>query len=379
MSGALAIAAPMAAVPVTSRALHMGPGQAQWFAAGYQLSAGALHLGAGRLADRIGPRRVLLAAVTVFGAGSLLAATAVSASCLIFARLLQGSGGSALSPVSLALLLNLRRDSGNEARAVAGWVSTAAFASCLGPLLGGCLASTLGWRGIFGALAVLAAVTVCCSLGLPADVRRTRCDPHPSPGPGLLRRAPARRALCGLLILFTANSAFHFLSYCYLSHTHSLTPFQAALAASPATLPAVLTGRPAAARAALGQGPTLIRAGLLCIAAGLLVAATGYRHPTPLWLLSCACSLVGCGLGLANGAAMTTVVLHSTEHHTSRATAMATTFAMLGGALGPVLAGTALSATRGLSFAHGPPQMPGVHTALSLIALVTAMAAFARW
>lgn len=462
LCGALAIAAPTVAVPVTSHALHLSPAQSQWFAAGYQLMAGPLHVGAGRLADRFGPRRILLTALALFTAGSLLAATAADAPSLIAARLLQGTGGSALSPVSLALLLGLRRSpSGNEARAVAGWVSTAATASCLGPLLGGCLTDVLGWRGVFGALAVLAAVTACCcarslpahkplSPPVPVDttgialctgaaaatlialtgptaatpptlvpaaalsaaallallVRRTRCHPHPALDPHLLRRSPAKRALVGLFTLFAANSAFTFLAYFHLSHAHALGPLQATLVMLPATVPAVLTARAAAARSAQGQGPVLLRAGLLAVASGLFAATAGLRHPTPLWLLGGASFLVGCGLGLANGAAMTTVAGHRAPHHTSRATAMATTFAMLGGASGPAVAGAVLSAVGRLPFLCGAPScdLPGaafapaadtsgalhgswaavqrdatagVHLTLALIALTTATAAFA--
>ncbi|MBT2383604.1 MFS transporter [Streptomyces sp. ISL-11] len=445
MCGALAIAAPAAALPAASQDLRLSPAQAQWFAAGYQLSAGPLQLGAGRLADRIGPRRVLLAALAVFTAGTLWAAVAGGAPGLIGARLLQGTGGAVLSPVSLTLLLALHRTSGNETRAVAGWVSTAAVASCLGPLLGGSLTTALGWRGVFGALAVLAAVTVCGALALPVArtplmsrtplditgialctgaaaailiavtgpaalttvsgpaaavlllllVRRTRRHPHAALDARLLRHSPAHRALWGLLTLFTANSAFTFLTYFYLAHAHALGPFRATLLTLPATLPAVLTGRLAAAGTARGHGRRLLRAGLLCVAAGLLTATSGFGRPTPLWLLCGAYVLVGCGLGLANGAAMATV---TARHRTAGATATATTFAMLGGASGPVVAGAVLLAADRLPFVRGTPPGPpgtargaghaswpiaeqhltaGIHASLAVLALTTATAALA--
>ncbi|MFI8939795.1 MFS transporter [Streptomyces syringium] len=451
LCGALAIASPTAAVPSASHALHMSPAQVQWFAAGYQLCAGPLQLGAGGLADRLGPRRVLLGALAVFAAGSFLATVAVHAPWLIAARLLQGTGGAALSPISLALLLGLHSATGHEDRAVAGWVSTAAVASCIGPLLGGSLTSLLGWRGVFGALAVLAALTACRARSLPAPhpdpkapmpldalgialctgagtailitftaatarsaafataaalssavllallVRQTRRHPHPALDAGLLRRAPARRALLALFTLFTANSAFHFLAYFHLSRAHALSPVQATLVALPAVLPAVLAGRLAVARSAHHRGPALMRAGLLCVTAGLLAATAGCRRPTPLWLLSGGYVLVGCGLGLANGAAMTTVARHRAAHLTSRATATATTFAMLGGASGPVAAGAALAIAAHLPFGRGAPSgdLPaaaltagasggiqqgvtvGVHASLVLLALGTAAAAFA--
>ncbi|MFI2074068.1 MFS transporter [Streptomyces triculaminicus] len=312
---------------------------------------------------------------------------------MLAARLLQGAGGSALSPVSLSLLLGLSRGEDEERRAVGAWVATAATATCAGPLLGGLLTSALGWRAVFGTLALLAAVTAGCALillpGRPARYGRPerRLDgvgialctaaattalialTAPEAGAaavsvtllavllhrarhradsvldsGLIGNPSTRTALFVLLVLFCANSMFTFLTYFALTRAHGLSPLGAALVGLPAVTPAVFTGRWAARRTrGPGDGPPLMRAGLLCVAAGLLTSGLGRSQAAPLWLVGVSCAMVGCGLGLANGSAMATVTRDRSRRAASRATATATTFAMLGGATGPALAGALAS------------------------------------
>ncbi|WKU48501.1 MFS transporter [Streptomyces sp. VNUA116] len=443
LCGALAIASVTAAVPAVAADLKMGPVRTQRFAAAYQLTCGPLQLAVSRFADQYGARRVLLVALAAFAAASLLATAATTAAVLIAARLVQGAGGAALSPVSLALLLTLRRRTENEPEAVAGWVSTTAAASCLGPVLGGLLTSLLDWRAVFGALALLATASAGCALHAlgepgppttsprhPVDIAgitlctaaavtalitlttptvtasapaqastglltatligllvfRTRRGPQGALDAGLLRQVATRRALLVLPALFCANSAFTFLTYFSLTRAYGLSPLSAALVALPAAAPAVFTARLAAKRTGEDRdGSRLMRTGLLCIAAGMLISGCGHRHPTPLWLLSGACALVGCGLGLANGSAMTVVSRSRSRasHGTAQAVATATMSAMLGGAAGPAVAGAALALV-------GHPPRPcgasacdvlgtplGTQPALLLLGLLTAASAFA--
>lgn len=441
LCGALAIASATAAVPAVAADLEMKPVQTQWFAAAYQLTCGPLQLGVSHFADRYGARRILLVALVTFAAASLLATAATTTAVLIAARLVQGAGGAALSPVSLTLLLTLRGRTENEPHAVAGWVSTAAAATCLGPVLGGLLTSLLGWRAAFGALTLLATVSAGCALhalGGPGPsptsprqavdvvgialctgtavaalitltaptvtasapvqassglltatltgllVLRTRRHPQGALDAGLLRQAVTRRALLVLPALFGANSAFTFLTYFTLTRAYGLSPLSAALVALPAAAPAVLTARLAVKRTGEHRdGAPLMRTGLLCVAAGMLISGSGQRHPMPLWLISGACAFVGSGLGLANGAAMTVISCGRTPHGTARGAATATTFAMLGGATGPAAAGAALALvghpprTCGTSAcdALGAPQ--GTPLALALLGLLTVAMAFA--
>src|ERR1700710_2468425 len=73
--------------------------------AGYSVVFGALLLGAGRIADRSGRRRIFLLGLVIFSIGSLVSGTAPAVWFLIGGRIIQAAGAALLLPASLALLL----------------------------------------------------------------------------------------------------------------------------------------------------------------------------------------------------------------------------------------------------------------------------------
>lgn len=136
------------ALPAIGRDLGGGLAVQQWVVGGYLLSLGALILVAGALSDLLGRMRIMRAGLALFGAASLLCAAAPSAAALVAARILQGGGAALLVPASLALITSTFAKP-EQPRAIGvwtGWTSTAAIA---GPVLGGLLVDTLGWRAIF--------------------------------------------------------------------------------------------------------------------------------------------------------------------------------------------------------------------------------------
>ncbi len=137
------------AVPAIIRDLHLTSTDAQWVNEVYALVFAALLLTWGRLADRVGRRRVFLAGVAVFVVASLLAAISGSAVELIGARVLQGVGGAMILPTTLSLL-NATFRGKDRALAFAVWGSTIGGTAALGPLLGGWLTTTFSWRWAFG-------------------------------------------------------------------------------------------------------------------------------------------------------------------------------------------------------------------------------------
>ncbi|MEU1783824.1 hypothetical protein ABZ545_30725 [Streptomyces abikoensis] len=155
------------------------------------------------------------------------------------------------------------------------------------------------------------------------------------------------------------------LTYFELTRAHGLSPFRAALVTLSAVAPGAITGRWAARRTkAPGGGAHLMRTGLLCIAAGLLTGSLGGGRPTPLWLNAGSCALTGCGLGLANGAAMTTVAMGTSG--ATGATGTPPHLALCSAAPAPALALTAVALTRrggGLA-----PLLPSGVRALTLSA-----------
>src|SRR4051794_11845889 len=92
------------ALPDIQADLHFSADALQWVISAYTLLFGGFLLLGGRAADLLGPRRVFIAGLLLFGATSLLAGFAPGAGWLIAARAVQGLGGALLSPAALAIL-----------------------------------------------------------------------------------------------------------------------------------------------------------------------------------------------------------------------------------------------------------------------------------
>jgi DHA2 family methylenomycin A resistance protein-like MFS transporter len=121
----------------------------QWVINAYTVAFAALILSAGALADRFGARRLFVGGFAVFTAASAACALAPSLAVLTTARVAQGVGAAVLVPCSLTLLHHTFRDPAARARAVGLWAAGASVALSAGPLVGGLLTASLGWRSIF--------------------------------------------------------------------------------------------------------------------------------------------------------------------------------------------------------------------------------------
>jgi MFS transporter, DHA2 family, methylenomycin A resistance protein len=124
-------------------------GALQWIVDAYTLALSSVMLTAGAAADRLGPRQVFLAGLLIFAGGSAAAAAAPQLGVLIGARAVQGLGGAALLPSSLALLSRGYPSPGERARALGVWGAVGSLGMAVGPLAGGTLVSVAGWRSIF--------------------------------------------------------------------------------------------------------------------------------------------------------------------------------------------------------------------------------------
>ena len=129
--------------------LHTSVSQLQWIVNAYALVFAALMLAFGTLGDRLGRRRVMLAGVTVFVAGSVFGALAPNTPSLIAARGIMGIGAAACEPGTLSILRHLYPDKGDRARALGLWAAIAGLALAMGPVIGGILVGVGGWRAIF--------------------------------------------------------------------------------------------------------------------------------------------------------------------------------------------------------------------------------------
>src|SRR5437764_15277900 len=162
-----------------ARDLHAGPTAPEWVANGYTLVFAGLLLSTGLAADRIGARRVFLAGLATFAAGSVAAAVAPSAAALVAAQAVLGVGAALVLPTSLSLLSQIFTDPGRRARAVGVWASGSAAAFAAGPVVGGLLIEQGSWRTVFVINLPLAAVAAALVLRhVPAHARRAASNPR---------------------------------------------------------------------------------------------------------------------------------------------------------------------------------------------------------
>ncbi len=122
-------------------------GSLSWVLNAYTIVFAAVLVPAGRWADRVGRRRLLVAGLAAFGAGSLLCGLAPGVAALIAARVIQAVGAGLMVPASLSLLL-AAVPAQARARAIGTWSAIGALGAALGPVIGGLLVQ-LSWRWVF--------------------------------------------------------------------------------------------------------------------------------------------------------------------------------------------------------------------------------------
>ena len=135
-------------LPAIRAAFAAGSDMLPWVINGYLLPLGALLLLGGAAGDRFGRKRLLIFGIAVFAAGSALCAAAPSLAWLLAARVLQGIGAAILLPNSLAILGDAFAGAA-RGRAIGIWAAMGAAIGAAGPVLGGWLIDTIGWRAIF--------------------------------------------------------------------------------------------------------------------------------------------------------------------------------------------------------------------------------------
>ena len=137
------------ALPTIKRDVGFSEQSLSWILNAYTLIFGGFLLLGGRLADRLGRRRLFMAGIALFAAASLVCGVSQSEGELLVARGFQGLGGAMVSPAALSIILTTFAEGPERNRALAVWGAIAGAGGAVGLLLGGVLVQLLSWRWVF--------------------------------------------------------------------------------------------------------------------------------------------------------------------------------------------------------------------------------------
>src|SRR6266581_2215267 len=166
------------ALPTIATDLHASTSDLQWISSAYSLVLAAAMLPAGMLGDRLGRKKVLLAALVLFGASSALCAYASGTGELIAGRAVLGIGAAAIFPLSLSVIPVLFAPEERQ-RAIALMASATFISFPIGPIVGGYLLDHFWWGSVFlinVPVVVLALIAVALLLPESRSAQRPSVD-----------------------------------------------------------------------------------------------------------------------------------------------------------------------------------------------------------
>ncbi|MFC9914700.1 MFS transporter [Streptomyces sp. NPDC127197] len=413
------------AVPVVGRELSASLTDIQWITDGYTMVFAGFLMTGGALGDRLGNRRVFCWGVVVFTVSSAVCASAPSAPFLVTARLVEGLGAALIVPGSLALLQQAYPAPAARSWAFGLWGSMAGIAASAGPLLGGLLVDTAGWRWVFlinlpvgvaclvltlhdvtpsprraaraldwpAQCAVVAAVALLTG-ALNEAGRRGWSDPAVVAGMGLaalaaatfavrerLARSPAlplsllrSRAMSGAAAIgLLFNFGFYgmvFTASLEFQHQRGFSALATGAALFPAVamtmFASVLSGR---LTRRTGDRP-LVASGMLLAALGLAGWAAAGADPV-YWLLVAPMMAAGFGTSFALTGSTATVMGAAPPAYSGAASALFNTTRQIGSATGVALGGSLL--------ATGADYNAGLRISMAIGALAYLTAAVLAW
>ena len=391
------------ALPAIGRDFRAPVSGLQWTIDAYTLVVASLLMLSGSLGDRIGRRRVFQAGLVIFTLGSLACSVAPGLGWLVAFRALQAVGGSMLNPVAMAIVTNVFTDPAERARAIGLWGSVFGLSIALGPVVGGALVESVGWRSVFwvnvpvgiaafalaaryvpesraavtrsldpfgqalilvllgagsfgviegpdlgwGSAPVVAcfAVAVAAAAALLAWSRRAA---EPLLDPRFFRSLPFSGAALTAVTGMCAFAGFLFLITIYLQEVRGYSALAAGGFLVPMALlmacSAPLCGRVMARH---GTRVPLLIAGTGITAGGVLL--TFLSAASPAWYVLLCCVVLGAGMGWVNAPVTNNAVAGMPRGRAGTAAGIASTARQVGSSLGVAVTGSVLAA--GL---HGP-------------------------
>lgn len=389
------------ALPSMQRDLNASLAGLQWTIDAYTLVLAALLMLVSSTADRIGRRRVFMAGLVVFTVGSVLCSLAPNLESLVAFRMVQAVGGSMLNPVAMSIITNTFTDPRERARAIGVWGAVVGISMAAGPIIGGVLVDSVGWRSIFWinlpvglaallltwryvpesrapkarrpdpvgqllVIALLGSLTYAIIEAPTAPVAETlalggvslaallgllRYEPRrdePLIDLRFFRSAPFSGATVIAVSAFAALGGFLFLSTLYLQNVRGLDALHAGLWMLPMALLCFVCA-PVAGRLVGSRGPRLplLVAGVAMTASGVLFAA--FEAETGNVTLVIGYVLFGLGFGFVNAPITNTAVSGMPRAQAGVAAAVASTSRQIGQTLGVAVIGAVLAAGIGSS------------------------------
>lgn len=416
------------ALPAIGEGFGVGTVGLEWIVNAYTLVLASLLISSGALADRFGRRRIFQIGLVVFGVASIVCALAPSVGVLIAARIAQGVGGSMLSPVALAIVVNVMTDPKERAKAIGVWAAVFGLSMAAGPIVGGVLVESFGWRSVFwvnvpviavvlmltavfvpqsraeqprrldlpgqvllmvvvgGSVALLIegprigwlasgaiAGYVAVAAALAAFVRVESRKSEPLMDPSLFRHRPFTAAVLGAIVVFVALNATLLLGTFYLQQAREMTPAAAGAMTLPmavaaticAPLSGILVGR-------FGARLPLLIAGSFTALGGLCLVSLDNSTGTSTLLV--AYLFLGIGFGFSNAPITNTAVNGLPRSQAGLAGGITSSARQFGAALGVALAGGMIAGSAQSDIAEASRVGWILVVACGLVVLVIALA-----
>jgi DHA2 family methylenomycin A resistance protein-like MFS transporter len=165
------------ALPAIRAELSGGISGLQWVVNAYTILFACLLLSMGAFSDKLGAKRVYTGGLVLFLAASAMSAAVSTLNQLIGLRAILGIGGAALMPASLTLVAHAFQEPAERARALGVWAAVTGTAMAAGPVVGGLLVDSFGWRSIFLLNVPLAVISMLLTF---LFVKETDRKPHTS-------------------------------------------------------------------------------------------------------------------------------------------------------------------------------------------------------
>jgi EmrB/QacA subfamily drug resistance transporter len=385
------------ALPSIGRSFGAQVSGLQWIIDAYTLVLASLLMLAGSTADRVGRKRTFVTGLAIFTLGSLLCSLAPSLIWLIVFRMMQAVGGSMLNPVAMSIITNTFTVPRERAQAIGVWGGVVGLSMALGPVLGGLLVGSIGWRSVFWINIPIGLIAAAATLRFVPESRA----PHPrrpdpvgqgiifvmlasltyaiieGPGRGwtsplivglfalsvgsvvallwyeprrdeplidlrFFRSVPFSSATAIAVAAFAGLNGFLFLNTIYLQEARGLSAVHAGLYTLPMAVVTAICA-PISGRIVGNRGPRLP---LLVAGIGMTVSAvmlTGLTTTTSTGWLFLTYVVFGLGFGVVNAPITNAAVSGMPRAQAGVASAVASTSRQIGASLGVAIVGAAVT------------------------------------